>query len=87
MNKRLGTYVIKKVPGESYKAYVPAKLPPEPTINLENLKTRIERAERNREESRYQSERDKWAKIRDQLNRQYFSSTGEWHFTYKGFGK
>ena len=34
---RLGTYVTRSVTGESYKAFVPAALPPEPPINMDRL--------------------------------------------------
>lgn len=34
MNQRIGTYVTQKVPGESYKAYIPPPLPPQPPIAL-----------------------------------------------------
>ncbi len=34
MNKRIGKYIIQKVSGESYKAYIPPELPPEPPIDL-----------------------------------------------------
>lgn len=44
MSKRLGNYVTQKVSGESYKAYVPAKLPPEPPIDLAILYPYLEKA-------------------------------------------
>jgi Fic family protein len=44
MNKRIGVYIIQKVSGESYRAYVPAKLPPEPTIDLTMLYPYLEKA-------------------------------------------
>lgn len=44
MNKRLGTYLTQKVPGESYKAYLPPKLPPNPPIDLEGLYPYLEKA-------------------------------------------
>lgn len=44
MNKRLGTYITQKVSGESYKAYVPPQLPPEPPINLVQLYPYLEKA-------------------------------------------
>ncbi|MEK6734050.1 MAG: Fic family protein [Pseudomonadota bacterium] len=44
MNKRVGIYITQKVSGESYKAYVPAKLPPEPPIKLEMLYPYLEKA-------------------------------------------
>ena len=44
MNKRTGIYITQKVSGESYKAYVPAKLPPEPSIELAMLYPYLEKA-------------------------------------------
>lgn len=44
MNTRIGTYIIQKVTGEPYKAYVPAKLPPEPPLNLTKLYPYLEKA-------------------------------------------
>jgi Fic family protein len=44
MGKRIGSYVTVKVPGESYKAYIPSKLPFSPVINMESLATLLERA-------------------------------------------
>lgn len=44
MNKRIGTYITKRILNESYKAYVPAKLPPEPSINLMMLYPYLEKA-------------------------------------------
>jgi Fic family protein len=44
MNKRIGTYVIQKVQGESYRAYIPPKLPPNPPIELAALYPYLERA-------------------------------------------
>lgn len=44
MNKRIGIYITQKVSGESYKAYVPAKLPPEPPIELTLLYPYLEKA-------------------------------------------
>lgn len=44
MNKRIGIYVTQKVSGESYKAYVPAKLPPKPSIELAMLYPYLEKA-------------------------------------------
>jgi Fic family protein len=43
MNKRIGTYITKTFPTESYKAYVPAKLPP-PALELEKLYPHLEKA-------------------------------------------
>ncbi|WP_165379664.1 hypothetical protein [Rickettsiales endosymbiont of Peranema trichophorum] len=37
MNKRIGIYITQKVSGESYKAYVPTKPPPEAPIELTML--------------------------------------------------
>lgn len=44
MNQRTGTYILQKVLGESYKAYVPPKLPPEPFIDLTQLYPYLEKA-------------------------------------------
>ncbi|MDX2050068.1 MAG: Fic/DOC family N-terminal domain-containing protein, partial [Rickettsiaceae bacterium] len=44
MNKRIGIYITQKISGESYKAYVPAKLPPEPPIELTMLYPYLEKA-------------------------------------------
>ena len=44
MNKRTGTYITQKVSGESYKAYVPTKLPPNPPIDLSQLYPYLEKA-------------------------------------------
>lgn len=44
MNKRIGIYITKKIYGESYKAYVPPKLPPEPPIELGTLYPYLEKA-------------------------------------------
>ncbi len=46
MNKRIGTYIIKKIVEESYKAYVPPKLPPEPPVDLAKLYPYLEKATR-----------------------------------------
>lgn len=46
MNKRIGTYVVQKSSVESYKAYVPAQLPPNPAIDLELLYPYLEKATR-----------------------------------------
>lgn len=37
MKDRLGTHLLKKVGGESYKVYVPAFLPPDPPIEMDKL--------------------------------------------------
>lgn len=44
MNQRIGTYLTQKMPGESYKAYVPPKLPPEPPVDLWQLYPYLEKA-------------------------------------------
>lgn len=44
MNKRIGTYIIPKVTGESYKAYVPTTLPPKPPMDLTRLYPHLEKA-------------------------------------------
>lgn len=44
MNQRIGTYITQKVGGESYKAYIPSKLPPEPPIDLPKLYPYLEKA-------------------------------------------
>jgi Fic family protein len=44
MNQRIGIYVTQKVSGESYRAYVPTKLPPEPSIDLAMLYPYLEKA-------------------------------------------
>lgn len=44
MNKRIGIDITQKVSGETYKAYVPAKLPPEPPIDLTLLYPYLEKA-------------------------------------------
>ena len=44
MNKRIGIYITQKISGESYKAYIPAKLPPEPPIELTMLYPYLEKA-------------------------------------------
>ncbi len=44
MNSRLGTYVPIKIPGESYKAYIPALLPPDPPVQLEKHSGLLEQA-------------------------------------------
>lgn len=44
MNKRSGVYITQKTPGESYKAYVPAKLPPDPPIDMQQIYPYLERA-------------------------------------------
>ena len=44
MNKRIGTYISKKVATESYKAYVPSPLPPKPSIEVDKLYPYLEKA-------------------------------------------
>lgn len=44
MNRRIGTYVLQKVSGESYQAYIPSPLPPSPAIDLERLYPDLEKA-------------------------------------------
>src|SRR3990167_7035047 len=45
MNRnRIGTYIIQKMAGESYKAYVPSKLPPVPPLDLAKLYPYLEKA-------------------------------------------
>lgn len=44
MNKRIGSYIIKKITPESYKAYVPPHLPPDPSIDIVNLYPHLEKA-------------------------------------------
>lgn len=44
MHKRTGEYTTQKIAGESYKAYVPPSLPPNPPIDLTKLYPHIEKA-------------------------------------------
>lgn len=44
MNRRIGTYITKKIATESYKAYIPAQLPPHPSIEITRLYSYLERA-------------------------------------------
>ncbi len=44
MNQRIGMHITQKVTGESYKAYVPPKLPPEPPVDLARLYPYLEKA-------------------------------------------
>ncbi len=46
MNRRLGTYITQTVIGEPYKAYVPAPLPPDPSLELETFYPALEKATR-----------------------------------------
>jgi Fic family protein len=43
MDRRIGSYITQKVPGESYQAYLPIKLPPHP-LALEPLLPELEKA-------------------------------------------
>lgn len=43
-NTRLGTYVSRSTAGESFKAYVPAKLPPQPTVDMDRLYKSLDQA-------------------------------------------
>jgi Fic family protein len=44
MNQRLGKYITQKVARESYRAYVPPKLPPKPPLDLIRLYPKLEKA-------------------------------------------
>ncbi len=44
MAQRIGTYIIQKGTGESYKAYLPPKLPPQPPLDLTKLYPYLEKA-------------------------------------------
>ena len=44
MNSRIGTYITQKCTAESYKAYVPARLPPRPAIDITRLYPHLEKA-------------------------------------------
>ena len=44
MNQRLGKYITQKIAGESYKSYVPPKLPLEPAVDLIRLYPYLEKA-------------------------------------------
>ncbi len=44
MSQRIGTYVKQNVVGESYQAYIPPKLPPNPSIDLNSLYPKLEKA-------------------------------------------
>ncbi|HJD56160.1 MAG TPA: Fic family protein [Rickettsia endosymbiont of Pyrocoelia pectoralis] len=44
MNKRIGVYITQKVANEVYKAYIPPKLPPDPSIDLTRLYPYLEKA-------------------------------------------
>ena len=44
MNQRIGAYILQKITAESFKAYVPPKLPPEPPLDLTKLYIHLEKA-------------------------------------------
>jgi len=44
MSQRIGTYITQKTAGEVYKAYIPPKLPPDPSIDLAGLYSHLEKA-------------------------------------------
>ncbi len=44
MNQRVGSYLIKKIATESYKAYVPSHLPPYPLVDIVSLYPYLEKA-------------------------------------------
>ena len=44
MTQRIGTYVQQNVVGESYKAFILPKLPPNPPIDLTSLYPKLEKA-------------------------------------------
>jgi len=44
MNQRVGTYSVQKISGESYRAYIPPTLPPNPPIDLTRLYPHLEKA-------------------------------------------
>lgn len=46
MNTRIGKYITQKITGESYQAYVPPLLPPNPPVDLAKIYPWIERATR-----------------------------------------
>ena len=46
MKQRAGVLIFQKIAGETYKAYIPAALPPDPAINLEKIYPNLERATR-----------------------------------------
>src|SRR5947209_14790984 len=43
-NQRVGTYVACRIPQESYRAYVPPCLPPNPAISMSGLEPLLDRA-------------------------------------------
>ena len=44
INTRLGSYVLRSMTEEAYKAYVPASLPPHPAIDMERLYKSLDQA-------------------------------------------
>ncbi len=44
MNQRIGTYITQKTSEESYKAYIPPKMPPNPPIDFIKLYPKLEKA-------------------------------------------
>ncbi len=44
MNPRIGKYIVQRVAGEPYRAYVPPKLPPDPAVDLTRLYPYLEKA-------------------------------------------
>ncbi|MDF3048002.1 MAG: cell division protein Fic [Candidatus Midichloriaceae bacterium] len=44
MNQRIGKYITQRLTSESYKAYIPAKLPPEPPVDMPRLYHDLEKA-------------------------------------------
>ena len=46
IKRKIGTYITQKIIGDSYKAYIPAPLPPEPPIDLVKLYPYLEKATR-----------------------------------------
>ena len=45
LNRRLGTYVLKTFKDESFRAYVPPPLPPEPPLALQPLLPLLDQAD------------------------------------------
>ena len=46
MNTRIGSYITQTIGGETFRAYVPSKLPPNPAIDMEKLYPTLEKATR-----------------------------------------
>ncbi|MBS0185419.1 MAG: Fic family protein [Proteobacteria bacterium] len=44
MHQRIGKYIIQKIGGETYQAYVPPKLPPNPALKLDKFYLSLEKA-------------------------------------------